>query len=31
LNQWGTKAAEIQTAAVSSLMDFIREGTLPTT
>jgi len=27
--QWGTKAAEIQTAAVSSLLEFINEGTLP--
>lgn len=30
LNQWGTKAAEIQAAAISSLVDFINEGTLPT-
>jgi len=30
LNQWGTKAAEIQAAAASSLHDFINEGTLPT-
>jgi len=30
LNQWGTKAAEIQAAAASSLLDFIKEGTLPT-
>jgi hypothetical protein len=29
LNQWGTKAAEIQAAAASSLLDFIKEGTLP--
>jgi len=30
LNQWGTKAAEIQAAAASSLLDFIKEGALPT-
>lgn len=30
LNQWGTKAAELQAAAASSLLDFINEGTLPT-
>jgi hypothetical protein len=30
LNQWGTKAAEIQAAAASSLVDFINEGALPT-
>ena len=29
LNQWGTKAAEIQAAAISSLIDFINEGALP--
>jgi len=30
LDQWGTKAAEIQAGAASSLLDFIKEGTLPT-
>ena len=30
LNQWGNKAAEIQAGAASSLLDFIKEGTLPT-
>jgi hypothetical protein len=30
LNQWGTKAAEIQAGAASSLLDFIKEGILPT-
>ncbi len=30
LIQWGTKAAEIQAGAASSLLDFIKEGTLPT-
>jgi hypothetical protein len=29
LTQWGSKEAEIQAAAVSSLLDFINEGTLP--
>jgi hypothetical protein len=29
LQQWGTKAAEIQIAASTSLLGFIQDGTLP--
>ena len=31
LNQWGTRAAEIQIAAATSLLGFIKDGTLPLT